>query len=86
MAGKIPSDGDLRLWWMPQVSADAPVFYVPVDDLKEAARISAILTEYDRYLFEHERSIKGNYASASGLEIYAGDSWGVAIQSGEVSW
>ncbi len=67
-----PVEGDLRVWWIPQVPMKA--FRVPVKDIKEAQKILDILAEYD--LFQLENRVKGDYANVGGLEVFADGEWG----------
>lgn len=59
-------EGDLRVWWIPQVPSTTP-FYVKVESEKEAEKVMDILAKYDLYQFEH--NIKPDYANAGGKEI-----------------
>ena len=62
----IPKEGDLRVWWIPQVPMEA--FHVPVADAEEAARVLEMLAAYDAFQFE--KGIKPDYCNTGGLEIY----------------
>jgi hypothetical protein len=66
---KLPQDGDLRVWWIPQVPMKA--FYVPVKDIHEAHLILDTLARYD--IFQFENKVKPDYSNAGGLEIYESD-------------
>lgn len=56
----------LRVWHIPQVSMKA--FHVEADSLQEAVKIKNALADYD--LFQYENNVKGDYANASGIEMW----------------
>jgi hypothetical protein len=58
--------GDLRVWWIPQVPMQA--FYVPVADLAQAALILDLLAQYDLFQFKHH--VKPDYSNAGGLQVF----------------
>lgn len=60
-----PKIGDLRVWHIPQVPGKP--FFVPVESPGEAAKILAVLAEYDAFQYEH--NIKPDYSNAAGLEV-----------------
>lgn len=64
-------EGDLRVWWIPQVP-DKP-FYVPVKDVEEAKKILDTLAKYDLWQLAH--NIKPDYSNAGGLEVYEKGEW-----------
>jgi len=64
-----PKQGDLRVWWIPQVPMKA--FHVPVKDTEQAKLILDTLAFYD--LFQLENHIKPDYSNAGGLEVYVDD-------------
>lgn len=61
-----PKEGDLRVWWIPQVPMQP--FEIVVDSPKEAKKLLDILGKYDEFQFEHK--IKPDYSNAGGLVIY----------------
>jgi hypothetical protein len=61
-----PKQGDLRVWWIPQVPCEP--FHVPVANVVEAKKIMHVLAEYDAFQFAHR--IKPDYCNAGGLECY----------------
>lgn len=63
------NEGDLRVWWIPQVPGSP--FIVYVDNLTEAALIMDTLARYD--MFQLEQNIKPDFSNAGGLEIYEKD-------------
>jgi len=67
----MPKDGDLRVWWIPQVPMKA--FNVDVETLHEAAKILDVLAEYD--LFQLICNVKPDYTNAGGLHIYENGEW-----------
>ena len=64
-----PKQGDLRIWWIPQVPMKT--FHVPVANIKEARLILDTLAYYD--LFQFENKVKPDYSNAGGLEVYVAD-------------
>ena len=62
----MPNNGDLRVWWIPQVPMNA--FFVPVKSEREAALIMHTLAAYD--MFQYENNVKPDYSNAGGVEIY----------------
>lgn len=66
MDQKQPKQGDLRVWWIPQVPGEP--FYVPVASPQEAKKVMDVLAKYD--LFQLEQNIKPDYSNAGGLECY----------------
>lgn len=79
MNNETPKDGDLRVWWVPQVPMQA--FRAPVASLVEACRVLATLAAYDTFQFENR--IKPDYSNAGGLEVYQLDEDG---QGGWYGW
>ena len=65
--------GDLQVWWMPQVPMNNP-FTVDVKTIEEAKLLIDTLAFYD--MFQFERNIKPDYSNAGGLCIYDEDSDG----------
>lgn len=65
-----PKNGDLRVWWIPQLSRDTPLpqFQVPVASLVEAALLLETLAKYD--LFQFENNVKPDYCNTGGLEVW----------------
>ena len=61
--------GTLRVWHIPQVPGKA--FRIDVSSVQEAAKIMAVLADYD--LFQYRNRIKPDYSNASGVEVYAPD-------------
>jgi hypothetical protein len=47
----MPKEGDLRVWWIPQVPMQA--FYVPVKNIDEAILVLDTLAKYDIFQFEN---------------------------------
>ena len=66
-----PKEGDLRVWWIPQVPMKP--FHVPVQSISEAKLILVTLAEYD--LFQFHNRVKPDYSNAGGLEIFEGGDW-----------
>ena len=59
-------EGDLRVWWIPQVPGKG--FYVSVKDVDDAKKILDTLAKYD--LFQFASNVKPDYSNAGGLEVY----------------
>ncbi len=64
-----PKEGDLKVYWYPQIPCKA--FYVPVKTPDEAALIMDTLARYDAFQFEER--IKPDYCNAGGLMVYERD-------------
>lgn len=64
-------EGDLRIWWIPQVPMKA--FYVYVGSVKEAIKVYNILADYDYFQFIN--NVKGDYANAGGLQVFEDGEW-----------
>ena len=64
-------EGDLKVWWIPQVPG-AP-FEVPVPTQEEGVRLLNALAAYD--LFQLAHHIKPDYSNAGGLLIFCGGDW-----------
>lgn len=65
------TEGDLRVWWIPQVPMKA--FYRNVVDLAQAALLIETLADYDRFQFENR--IKPDYANMGGLQVFEDGDW-----------
>lgn len=65
------TEGDLRVWWVPQVPMKA--FYAPVKTVREAKLLLDTLAKYD--LFQFENKVKPDYFNAGGLEVWDGSEW-----------
>lgn len=66
-----PKEGDLRLWWIPQVPM-AP-FHVNVESAEQAIFLYNTLANYD--IFQFENNIKPDYCNAGGLEVFEDGEW-----------
>lgn len=64
-------EGDLQVWWMPQVPMKA--FKVPVANTEQAILILETLADYD--IFQFENRVKGDYCNAGGLEVFEDGQW-----------
>jgi len=60
-------EGDLRIWWMPQVGAPIPRFFWDVKNINEAKTVLDCLAQYD--LFQLKHRIKPDFSNAGGLEV-----------------
>jgi hypothetical protein len=67
-----PIQGDLRVWWLPQIPSSNP-FIRPVNNLEQAMLLLNCLANYD--LYQLENNIKPDYSNAGGLEVYEDGQW-----------
>ncbi len=67
-----PQEGDLKVWWIPQVPMKP--FEVPVPNLLTGKHLMDALAEYD--LFQLENRIKPDFSNAGGLMMYEGEEEG----------
>jgi len=66
-----PKEGDLRVWWIPQVPMKP--FTVSVDSVKSAKLVLETLADYD--IFQLDNNIKPDFSNAGGLTIFEDDEW-----------
>lgn len=66
-----PKEGDLRLWWIPQVPMKP--FHVYVSSVEQAMLLFDTLAQYD--LFQLDNNIKPDYSNAGGLEVWENGEW-----------
>lgn len=66
MSEQAPKQGDLRVWWIPQIPGES--FLVPVASVAEAKKVMDVLAQYD--LFQLAQNIKPDYSNAGGLECF----------------
>lgn len=79
MAESIPKNGDLRVWWIPQIPMEP--FYFPVASVEEGALILEALAQYD--MFQLENRVKPDFSNVGGLQMFdaeldaemPGDGW-----------
>jgi len=64
-------DGDLRIWWVPQVPGKA--FIKRVASPEEAAMLLDTLAAYDAFQLVH--NIKPDYCNSGGLSVFDGGEW-----------
>jgi hypothetical protein len=64
-------DGDLKVWWIPQVPMEA--FEVPVASAEQGAMLLNALAEYDAFQFL--KNVKPDYCNAGGLMIFEDGEW-----------
>ena len=64
-------EGDLRVWWIPQVPGQP--FHVPVASVAEARLLVDALAAYDA--FQYRNRIKPDYSNAGGLEVFEDGEW-----------
>lgn len=63
---KEPQEGDLRVWWIPQIPGKS--FTVAIPDLKTGLLLTEVLADYD--LFQLENNIKPDYSNAGGIQQF----------------
>lgn len=61
-----PKNGDLKVWWIPQVPMEA--FEYPVNSVQEGFILLDALAKYD--LFQYENDVKPDYSNAGGLMVF----------------
>jgi len=66
-----PKEGELRVWWIPQVPMKA--FRVAVKSIREARLVLDALANYD--IFQFENNVKPDYCNAGGLEVFESGEW-----------
>jgi len=66
-----PKEGDLQVWWIPQVPGKP--FQVRVQTPAEAKKLLETLAMYD--LFQLAERVKGDYANAGGLSVFEDGEW-----------
>ena len=69
--GGAADEGDLRVWWVPQVPMEA--FYVPVETLAQAKWLLQVLADYDA--FQLENNVKPDYCNVGGLQVLEDGIW-----------
>ncbi len=67
----MPKEGDLQVWWIPQVPMKA--YIVNVDTPREGKKMLDALAQYD--LFQLENNIKPDYCNAGGLNVFEDGEW-----------
>lgn len=67
------NNGDLRIWWIPQVPGVS--FYFPVESLKDAAVVYNALADYDNFQFENNIKPYPTYSNAGGLQVFDDGEW-----------
>ena len=67
----MPKEGDLVVWWIPQVPMKA--FEVPVQTIEEAKMLMDVLAAYD--FFQYKMKVKPDYTNAGGLKVFEDGEW-----------
>lgn len=67
-----PKQGDLQVWWIPQVPM--PAFHVKVPDVATGVLLLDALAAYDMFQLEH--NVKPDFCNAGGLQRYEQDGEG----------
>ena len=73
-------DGDLQVWWVPQVPMTA-AFEWPVTDVASGVLLLDVLAEYDR--FQYENNVTEDYCNAGGIRRWCENSDGEGTPSWE---
>lgn len=68
-----PREGDLRVWYIPQIPMKAFEVDLPTQDLGIAALVLDSLIGLS--LFEFENKVKPDYADAAGIARFDGEDW-----------
>jgi hypothetical protein len=71
MSDEKPKEGDLQIWWIPQVPMES--FNMPVASIEEATLLLKTLARYD--LFQYENNVKPDYCNMGGLSIFENGEW-----------
>ena len=71
MINQNPTNGSLRVWWIPQIPMNP--FYYPVSTAKEGRLLTEALALYD--IFQFENRTKPDYCNAGGIEIFEDGEW-----------
>lgn len=58
----------LRVWWIPQIGAKIPMFFVEVSSLAEGVKIMDVLADYDQ--FQLDNRIKPDYSNVGGIQMF----------------
>ncbi len=66
-----PQEGDLRVWWIPQVPMKA--FRVDIETVEEGKKLLTVLADYD--IFQFENHVKPDYSNAGGIECFEDGEW-----------
>jgi hypothetical protein len=61
-----PKNGDLKVWWIPQVPMKS--FEYPVSTPQEGFILLDALAKYD--MFQFENNVKPDYCNAGGLSVF----------------
>lgn len=64
-------DGQLRVWWVPQMPMEP--FVVNVATVDEGIKILDVLADYD--LFQFEQKVKPDYSNTGRLELSEDEGW-----------
>lgn len=64
-------DGQLRVWWVPQMPMES--FVVNVATVDEGVKILDVLADYD--LFQFKQKVKPDYSNTGRLELYEDEGW-----------
>lgn len=67
-----PTEGDLRVWHIPQVPM--PAFYVSVSTVDEGFHLCNVLADYDD--FQRRHNVKPDYCNANGVQRFETDGEG----------
>ncbi len=65
------NEGDLQVWWIPQVPMKP--FEVKVSSIDEGRKIVTVLADYDA--FQYENKIKPDYCNTGGIRVFEYGEW-----------
>lgn len=69
-----PKEGDLRIWWIPQVPLRGDeAFHRAVKNIDEAKLLLDTLADYDWYLEAHRHRV--DYSNVGGLDVFEDGEW-----------
>lgn len=66
-------EGDLMVWWIPQIGMCGDPFEYPVPSIEAAAVLIDALGMYD--LYQYDNLIKPDYSNMGGLHVFESGEW-----------
>ena len=66
-----PTEGDLRVWWTPQVPMTP--FFVPVESREQGMWLCDVLARYDT--FQYENNVKPDYSNVGSVNVFENGDW-----------
>lgn len=64
-------EGDLRVWWIPQVPMEP--FYFNVVSAEVGTMTTDVLAAYD--IFQYENNVKPDFSNAGGIQVFEDGEW-----------